>query len=157
MQVACRDVLLISLPHFRQGFFLGLVLVLVVEVGRLHFPVVDLVCVGVLGASAACRFRARELVGEAVLRLGVYPEVSLASARNKTHDARIAIAKGNDPSKERLAEIRSVWNEADSKWYFSVADVVEVLTDSANVRDYIKKMRKREQELNANWGTICPP
>ncbi len=54
-------------------------------------------------------------------------------------------------------QIRSVWNEADSKWYFSVADVVEVLTDSTNVRDYIKKMRKREPDLNANWGTMCPP
>ena len=54
-------------------------------------------------------------------------------------------------------QIRSVLNEADNKWYFSVADVIEVLTDSANVRDYIKKMRKREPELNANWGTICPP
>ena len=67
MQVACRDVLLIGLSHFRQGFFLGLVLALVVEVGRLYFPVVDLVRMGVLGASAACRVRARELVGEAVL------------------------------------------------------------------------------------------
>lgn len=55
------------------------------------------------------------------------------------------------------AQIRSVWNEADGKWYFSVADVVQALTDSANVRDYIKKMRKREQELDANWGTLCPP
>lgn len=54
-------------------------------------------------------------------------------------------------------QIRSVWNEADSKWYFSVADVVETLTDTSNVRDYIKKMRKREPELSANWGTICPP
>jgi len=54
-------------------------------------------------------------------------------------------------------QIRSVWNESDSKWYFSVADVVETLTDSANVKDYIKKMRKRESELNANWGTLCPP
>ena len=54
-------------------------------------------------------------------------------------------------------QIRSVWNESDSKWYFSVADVVETLTDTANVRDYIKKMRKREPELNTNWGTICPP
>lgn len=54
-------------------------------------------------------------------------------------------------------QIRSVWNEADGKWYFAVADVVQALTDSANVRDYIKKMRKREQELNANWGTLCPP
>lgn len=55
------------------------------------------------------------------------------------------------------AQIRSVWNEADGKWYFSVADVVQALTDSANVRDYIKKMRKRETELDANWGTLCPP
>ena len=54
-------------------------------------------------------------------------------------------------------QIRSVWSESDNKWYFSVADVVETLTDTANVRDYIKKMRKREPELNANWGTICPP
>ena len=54
-------------------------------------------------------------------------------------------------------QIRSVWNEVDNKWYFSVADVIEVLTDSANVRDYIKKMRKREPDLNANWGTMCPP
>ena len=55
------------------------------------------------------------------------------------------------------AQIRSVWNEADGRWYFSVADVVQVLTDSANVRDYIKKMRKREVELDVNWGTLCPP
>ncbi len=54
-------------------------------------------------------------------------------------------------------QIRSIWNGADSKWYFSVADVVQTLTDSANVRDYIKKMRKREAELDANWGTLCPP
>ena len=45
----------------------------------------------------------------------------------------------------------------NDEWWFSVADVVEALTDSVNVRDYIKKMRKREPELNANWGTICPP
>lgn len=54
-------------------------------------------------------------------------------------------------------QIRSVWNEVDGKWYFSVADVVQALTDSVNVRDYIKKMRKREAELDANWGTLCPP
>ena len=54
-------------------------------------------------------------------------------------------------------QIRSVLNESDNKWYFSVADVVKVLTDSANAKDYIKKMRKREPELNANWGTMCPP
>lgn len=35
--------------------------------------------------------------------------------------------------------IRSVWNEKDQKWYFSVADVIEALTESVNVREYIKK------------------
>ena len=54
-------------------------------------------------------------------------------------------------------KIRSTWNEAEQKWYFSVADVVEALTDSADVKQYIKRMRQRDPELNANWGTICPP
>jgi hypothetical protein len=52
--------------------------------------------------------------------------------------------------------IRSVWNEQEQKWYFSVQDVVEVLTDAADVKDYIKKMKKRDSQLNFNWGTICP-
>lgn len=54
-------------------------------------------------------------------------------------------------------KIRSAWHDAEQKWYFSVADVVEALTDTVNARDYIKKMRKRDPELNANWGTICTP
>ncbi len=53
--------------------------------------------------------------------------------------------------------IRSVWNEEDQKWYFSVQDVIQVLTDTVNVKDYIKKMKKRDPLLNFNWGTICPP
>lgn len=53
-------------------------------------------------------------------------------------------------------QIRSAWNDADRKWYFSVQDVVEALTDTTNPKDYIKKMIKRDQELNSNWGTICP-
>ncbi len=53
-------------------------------------------------------------------------------------------------------KIRSAWNEADEKWYFSVQDVVQALTDAADVKDYIKKMKKRDPLLNSNWGTICP-
>ncbi len=52
--------------------------------------------------------------------------------------------------------VRSVWNEVEQQWYFSVQDVVEVLTDSVNVKDYLKKLRKRDPHLDANWGTICP-
>jgi len=53
-------------------------------------------------------------------------------------------------------QIRTVWSEFDQKWYFSVQDVVQLLTDSADVKDYIKKIKKRDSELNSNWGTICP-
>jgi len=45
----------------------------------------------------------------------------------------------------------------NGEWWFSVADVVEVLTDSSDVRQYIKKLRQRDPELNSNWGTICTP
>jgi DNA-damage-inducible protein D len=53
-------------------------------------------------------------------------------------------------------QIRTVWNEFDQKWYFSVQDVVQLLSDTTDVKDYIKKMKKRDAELNSNWGTICP-
>ena len=53
-------------------------------------------------------------------------------------------------------QIRTVWSEFDQKWYFSVQDVVQLLTESADVKDYIKKIKKRDSELNSNWGTICP-
>ncbi|MFA4924985.1 MAG: Bro-N domain-containing protein, partial [Ignavibacteriaceae bacterium] len=54
-------------------------------------------------------------------------------------------------------KIRSLWNEEDQKWYFSVADVVEALTDSADVKQYVKRLRQRDEQLNSNWGTICTP
>jgi len=54
-------------------------------------------------------------------------------------------------------QIRSDWNDEDKKWYFAVIDVVEVLTESVNPKDYIKKMRRRDELLDSNWGTICTP
>ena len=54
-------------------------------------------------------------------------------------------------------QIRTVWNEADQKWYFVVADVVQVLTDTSNPTDYIKKMRKRDEELSKGWGQFVTP
>ena len=53
-------------------------------------------------------------------------------------------------------KVRSKWDEKEEKWYFSVQDVVEVLTDSRDVKDYVKKMKKRDPQLKANWGNICP-
>lgn len=53
-------------------------------------------------------------------------------------------------------QVRRAWNAVEEKWYFSVDDVVEILTGSVNVKDYIKKLRKRDAELNTYWGTNCP-
>ena len=54
-------------------------------------------------------------------------------------------------------KVRIVWDAGQEKYYFSVADIVQVLTDSVNPRDYIKKMLRRDPELKSKWGTICPP
>lgn len=45
----------------------------------------------------------------------------------------------------------------NNEWWFSVFDVVEALTDSADPKQYIKKMRQRDPELSSYWGTICTP
>lgn len=53
--------------------------------------------------------------------------------------------------------IRTYWNDDEEKWYFSIADVVYALTDSQDVKQYIKRLRARDKELCAVWGTICTP
>lgn len=53
-------------------------------------------------------------------------------------------------------KIRSVWNEEEDQWYFSVVDVVGVLTESVNPTDYLKKLRKRDESLGSYIGTNCP-
>lgn len=54
-------------------------------------------------------------------------------------------------------QIRTAWNATEEEWYFSVVDVVEILTDSTDPKQYIKKMRSRDPELSDKWGTICTP
>ena len=54
-------------------------------------------------------------------------------------------------------QVRIVWNEEQEKYYFSVLDIVQVLTDSADAKQYIKRLRTRDAELNLKWGTICTP
>ena len=64
----------------------------------------------------------------------------------------------SDIEKVQLFEdkkVRTVWVEEEEEWYFSVLDVVEVLAESKDPKQYIKKMRAREPELSAKWGTIC--
>ena len=51
--------------------------------------------------------------------------------------------------------IRRVWQ--NKEWWFAVVDVVAALTDSLDARQYIKKMRSRDPQLDVNWGTTCTP
>ena len=51
--------------------------------------------------------------------------------------------------------IRRAWH--NEEWWFAVVDVVAALTDSADAKQYIKKMRRRDPVLDANWGTTCTP
>ena len=53
------------------------------------------------------------------------------------------------------ASIRRTFHNGE--WYFSVEDIVKALTDSADTKQYIKKMRTRDDALNSNWGTLCTP
>jgi len=41
-------------------------------------------------------------------------------------------------------KIRRVWHEQE--WYFSVIDIIEVLTESADPKDYWYMLKKREAE-----------
>lgn len=54
-------------------------------------------------------------------------------------------------------KIRTYWDDGQEKWYFSVVDIVFALTDSSDVKQYIKRLRSRDTELNSVWGTICTP
>ena len=53
--------------------------------------------------------------------------------------------------------VRIVWDAEQEKYYFSIVDIVQVLTDSSDAKQYIKKMRARDPELDSKWGTICTP
>lgn len=53
-------------------------------------------------------------------------------------------------------QVRVIWNDKEEEWYFSVVDIIEALTDSANPTDYLKKLRKRDSLFGDYIGTNCP-
>ena len=53
-------------------------------------------------------------------------------------------------------QVRSAWNNEKEEWYFSVVDVVAVLTDSKNPRDYWYRVKKRmSEEEKSELSTFC--
>ena len=53
-------------------------------------------------------------------------------------------------------KVRTVWDDEAETWYFSILDIIAVLTDSVNPTDYFKKMRKRDESPASFVGTNCP-
>ena len=47
--------------------------------------------------------------------------------------------------------------EYNGEWWFSIVDIVAILTDSTNPTDYIKKVKQRDNELQKGWGQIITP
>ncbi len=52
-------------------------------------------------------------------------------------------------------QVRSIWNEEDEKWYFSVIDIIEILTESPNPNNYWKVLKNRLKKEGSELVTNC--
>lgn len=52
-------------------------------------------------------------------------------------------------------QVRSVWNEVEEKWYFSVIDVIGILTESTSPRNYWKVLKHRLIKEGSQLVTNC--
>lgn len=52
-------------------------------------------------------------------------------------------------------KIRAIWNDEQEKWYFSVVDVVAVLTESPNPQTYWRVLKKRLKDEGNETVTNC--
>lgn len=51
--------------------------------------------------------------------------------------------------------VRRVWDEKEEKWYFSVVDLMHILTDSADPGAYWRKLKQRLKEEGSQVVTNC--
>jgi len=52
-------------------------------------------------------------------------------------------------------EVRAVWDEENSKWWFSVVDIVAILSESADARNYWYVLKNRLKKANSEVLTNC--
>jgi hypothetical protein len=52
-------------------------------------------------------------------------------------------------------KIRSLWDEDKEQWYFSVVDVIEILTGSPNARKYWSVLKTRLKKEGSQLATNC--
>ena len=67
-----------------------------------------------------------------------------------THQNKIQLFEQN--------KVRTIWDDEQEKWYFSIIDVIEILTDSPRPRKYWNALKTKLQdegnELSHNWGQL---
>ncbi len=52
-------------------------------------------------------------------------------------------------------KIRTIWDDEQEKWYFSIVDVIEVLTESPNARKYWSVLKTRLKKEGSELATNC--
>ena len=52
-------------------------------------------------------------------------------------------------------KVRTLWNEGEEQWYFSIVDVIEVLTESIAANAYWRKLKQRLKEEGNETVTNC--
>ena len=52
-------------------------------------------------------------------------------------------------------KVRTLWNEGEEQWYFSIVDVIEVLTESIDANAYWRKLKQRLKEEGNETVTNC--
>jgi prophage antirepressor-like protein len=52
-------------------------------------------------------------------------------------------------------QIRTIWDDEQEKWYFSIVDVVGILTESPNPRKYWSVLKSRLKKEGSQLTTIC--
>ena len=62
-------------------------------------------------------------------------------------DNEIKLFEGN--------QIRSIWDNEREEWYFSIVDIVGVLTESENPRKYWSVLKTRLKKERNELATIC--
>lgn len=54
-----------------------------------------------------------------------------------------------------VKKVRTIWDDKEEKWYFSIVDVVAVLTDSPNPRKYWSVLKTRLKKEGSELATNC--
>jgi hypothetical protein len=73
----------------------------------------------------------------------------------KEHKNAINMTQKADIKLFEHKKVRTVWDEDKEEWYFSIVDVIGILTDSPNPRKYWSVLKTRLKQEGSELTTIC--